>query len=114
MAQVESRDMDKFSRRNLKGTVIVLSILAAASLALDGLLIWQAGSVVGNAVFASLAGIGGFLLMFGATDRMGLSKTTSSWREHITAAGGLLVGMGGAGVAWSAWVAVIEQTMRTN
>lgn len=114
MTQLESTHMDKYSRRNLKGTLIVLSILAAASLALDGLLIWQAGSVVGNAVFASLAGIGGFLLMFGATDRMGLSKGTSNWRKHMTAAGGLLVGMGGAGVAWSAWVAVIEQTIRTN
>lgn len=114
MTTLESEYMDEFSKKNLKGTLIVLSLLAAASLALDGLLIWRSGSVVGNAVFASLAGVGGFLLMFGATKRMGLSKSTSRWRERMTVAGGLLVGMGGAGVAWSAWVAVIEQTAGTH
>lgn len=106
--------LDEYSRKNLKGTLIVLSILAICALVLDAILIARVGSVVGNAVFASLAGLGGFLLMFGATARMGLSSSTSRWRERVTIAGGLLVGMGGAGVAWSAWIAVIEQTTRTN
>lgn len=99
---------DEVTNRDKTALLVVLAVVAGIVLAVDFLWLTRVGSVAVNAVGASLAGIGGVLLMFGGTSSMGLSKR--KWREGFVAVGGLLVGLGGLGVAVSAWIAFFEQT----
>jgi hypothetical protein len=96
-----------YTKKEKRVLLVVLAIVATAVLAVDAILFVRVGSAVANALSASYAGIGGFLLMLGPTSKTGLTKW--EWRNGFLALGGLLVGLGGGGVALAAWMAFFEQ-----
>lgn len=92
------------SKREITLSVVVLAAVAIAVWWLDASFIvnaGKAGSITANAVGATLAGIGGVLMMLASTRVLGVAKR--KWRPNTLAAGGLLVAAGGFLVALSAW-----------